>query len=54
MDAFFPLGCSIKDASIPGRISQQKHMLPIEVYLNISSVVFFCVSQFCILICRLW
>lgn len=31
-----------------------KHLIPILVYVNVSSICFFCVSQFCILICRMW
>jgi hypothetical protein len=30
------------------------HLIQVDIYLNISSLVFFCVSQFCILICQVW
>lgn len=30
------------------------HLIFLPIYLNMSSIVFFCVSQFCILICRVW
>ena len=42
------------DAFKPWYTGRDEHFLVPSVYLNISSVVFFCVSQFCILICRLW
>jgi hypothetical protein len=35
-------------------LDNNKHLIWLPIYLNISSTAFFCVSQFCILICRLW
>ena len=34
--------------------NEKDHIISLPIYLNMSSIVFFCVSQFCILICRLW
>lgn len=33
---------------------EQHHIYSVPVYLIISNLGFLCVSQFCILICKLW